>query len=227
MRTLLTQRLLLLSVTAFSVTALAQQPEEFGKRWHPDQEANARLAQASSAPPTGNPPKAESPGGKAGESKGGGGKSGDGGAGGGKPGEDKGGGSRDEAPRAQPAPRPTLLPGASPAEFAAPLQSDLLMAATDDEVSIGSEDGTTFNFRVNGEPVLLKDGKSRARLMRVDEDLVLEVNGEDGLIVTNTYHLEGGGKRLRVLTETRHPSLARAISSQRLYRSEEQALPNR
>lgn len=208
-----------LIVLAFLATGATQAADLsiYNGRWRPDQDANTRLAMASvpveSSKCDSGKNESRSRGddgdhsGKAGENKSGGGDHS-----GGKSGESKSDGGSSCTQTQHPfvdAPVTSLI---------APQATDLLFDLKGDEVVFGADGQAPLKLKIDGAAQLLSDGRTRAKLYRNGADLVLEIDGDDGLKVTHTYRLEGDGKRLRILSVTEHPSSGRPQESQRLYR---------
>ena len=208
---------LLLAVTQTLPTVSVQGPERFEGRWKPDQEANSILARSElskrGGPDAGQTqaPRAAPPsggmGGMGGMDSGGGGGGGPGSGGGAPP---SGGGG---AAPSQPVPE--QLESAE-SRTLTPAVDDLLVAGGAGAVIFASGPRGLLQLPVNGQPVVLADGKTHARLQRIDDDLVVTLDHPDAL-ETLTYHLEGDGRRLRITSTVDAPGLGVPLSRQRLY----------
>lgn len=209
---------LLLAATQTLPTLNVQAPDQFEGRWTPDQQANSILARSelskrdapesggrrpAGGPPAGGPPS--------------GGMGGMGGMGGGGGGPGPGGAPPSGAGDAgQRGPGPEQLESAE-SRMLTPAVDDLLVATGAGAVIFASGPGGLLQLPVDGKPLTLADGSTRARLQRIDGDLVVSLEHPGQRIETLTYHLEGDGRRLRVTSTLEAPGLGRPLSRQRLY----------
>lgn len=205
---------LLLAATQTLPTMNVQAPDRFEGRWTPDQEANGILAR-SELSKLGGP---DAGGTKGRAPRGGpppGGMGAGGGMGGGGPGPGSGAppsGAGEAGPREH---APEQLESAE-SRTVAPAVDDLLVASGAGAVIFASGPGGLLQLPVDGRPVTLADGRTQARLQRVDDDLVVSLEHPDRR-ETLTYHLEGDGRRLRITSTVDAPGLGRPLSRQRLY----------
>ncbi|MFC5568831.1 hypothetical protein ACFPN1_01970 [Lysobacter yangpyeongensis] len=173
----------------------------YSGRWTPDSEANAKIAKKlrkqmrarmaklmpATPPPGGGP---------------GGGGPGGGMPGGGMPGGGMSGGGPKEAPPVMPdMPTPSAVGLLRPEmDFAAPLEGDLFILQDEGMIALGKDaDHPVILPYERGAIDLGSDGLTTLAMLSSGE-LVIEFHTNDGVAITHTYSLEGGGTQLRVRT---------------------------
>lgn len=85
-------------------------------------------------------------------------------------------------------------------DFASPLQGDLEILSGQTEILIGRAGSELTRLAIGRGAAELPDGHTRAFAAWDQQQLVIEINTDDGVAVAHTYSLEQNGERLRVRT---------------------------
>lgn len=115
---------------------------------------------------------------------------------------------------------PTLHGSVRPEmDFASPLQGDLEIQSSETEILIGRAGTELTKLVIERGATELPDGHTRAFAAWEQQQLVIEINTDDGVSVAHTYSLEQNGELLRIRTHVtgRMTHVPGGINLERVY----------